>query len=102
MEDSECWRAMGCIEAGQSITDVALFFAVHDSVISRLRTTPNHANSCPNVRSRSTIVTNPAEDRYIAILAKRNHRVTFTRVTSMVTIPLVRRYLQLLYAEDYI
>ncbi|GFV72856.1 uncharacterized protein TNCV_1325671 [Trichonephila clavipes] len=29
-------RAVGRIEAGQSITDVALFFGVHHSVISRL------------------------------------------------------------------
>ncbi|GFY30233.1 uncharacterized protein TNCV_3091401 [Trichonephila clavipes] len=36
MEDSERWCAVGRIEAGQSITDVALFFGVHHSVISRL------------------------------------------------------------------
>ncbi|GFU55332.1 uncharacterized protein TNCV_1645971 [Trichonephila clavipes] len=35
-EDSERWRAVGRIEAGQSITDAALFFSVHHSVISRL------------------------------------------------------------------
>ncbi|GFU62351.1 uncharacterized protein TNCV_2653261 [Trichonephila clavipes] len=32
----ERWRAVGRIEAGQSSTDVALFFGVHHSVISRL------------------------------------------------------------------
>ncbi|GFW44327.1 HTH_Tnp_Tc3_2 domain-containing protein [Trichonephila clavipes] len=31
-------------------------------------------------------VTNPAEDRYIAIVAKRNRRATSTRVTSVVTV----------------
>ncbi|GFW50926.1 transposable element Tcb1 transposase [Trichonephila clavipes] len=36
IKDSERWRAVGRIEAGQSITDVALFFGVHHSVISRL------------------------------------------------------------------
>ena len=36
MEDSEFWCAVGCIEAGQSITDVAVLFAFHHSVISRL------------------------------------------------------------------
>ncbi|GFW86312.1 uncharacterized protein TNCV_4330961 [Trichonephila clavipes] len=36
MEDSERWRAVGRLEAGQSITDVALFFGVRHSVISRL------------------------------------------------------------------
>ncbi|GFX28562.1 HTH_Tnp_Tc3_2 domain-containing protein [Trichonephila clavipes] len=30
-------------------------------------------------------VTTPAEDRYIAIVAKRNRRATSTRVTSLVT-----------------
>ena len=103
MEDSEQWHAVGRIEAEQSITDVALFFSIHHFVISCLwkqfQTTQTVAQrpvaSCPRV-------TTSVEDRYIAILAKRNHRVTFTRVTSMVTIPLVRRYLQLLYAEDYI
>ncbi|GBN49580.1 hypothetical protein AVEN_50964-1 [Araneus ventricosus] len=30
-------------------------------------------------------VTTPAEDRYIAVVAKRNQRSTSTRVTSMVT-----------------
>ena len=30
------WRAVGRIKAGQSITDVALFFGIHHSVISHL------------------------------------------------------------------
>ncbi|GFX88634.1 hypothetical protein TNCV_2660451 [Trichonephila clavipes] len=36
MEGSERYRAVGRIEAGQTITDVALFFDIHHSVISRL------------------------------------------------------------------
>ena len=36
MEYSKRWRAVERIEAGQSITDVSLFFGVHHSVISRL------------------------------------------------------------------
>ena len=36
IEDSDRWRAVGRIEAGQWITDVALFFGVHHSVLSRL------------------------------------------------------------------
>ena len=35
LEDSEIWHAVGRIEAGHLITDVALFFGVHHSVISR-------------------------------------------------------------------
>ena len=36
MEDFECWRTVGGIEAGQLITDVALFYDIHHSVISHL------------------------------------------------------------------
>ena len=36
IKDSERWSVVEGIEAGQSKTDVALFFAVHHSVISRL------------------------------------------------------------------
>ncbi|GFX21924.1 transposable element Tcb2 transposase [Trichonephila clavipes] len=84
MEESDCWRAVGRIEAGQSITYVALFFGVHHSVISRLwkqfQTTQTVVRGPVGGRPR---VTTPTEDRYIAIVAKRNHRATSTRVTSM-------------------
>ncbi|GFX48901.1 transposable element Tcb2 transposase [Trichonephila clavipes] len=86
MENSEHWRAVGRIEAGHSIPDVALFFGVHHSAISRLwkqfETTQTivrrHVGSRPRVRTS-------VEDRYIAIVAKRNRRATSTRGTSMVT-----------------
>ncbi|GFY06196.1 HTH_Tnp_Tc3_2 domain-containing protein [Trichonephila clavipes] len=86
MEDSESWRAVGRFGAGQSITNVALFFGVHHSVISRLwkqfqtkqRVVRRPVGGHPRVTIR-------VEDRYIAIVAKRNRRVTSTRVTSMVT-----------------
>ncbi|KFM71642.1 hypothetical protein X975_07595, partial [Stegodyphus mimosarum] len=85
MEDSERWRAVGCIEKGQSITDVALFFGVHHSATSRLwkqfQTTQTVVRRLVAGRPR---VTTPAEDRYIATADKRNRRATFTRVTSMV------------------
>ncbi|GFU71591.1 HTH_Tnp_Tc3_2 domain-containing protein [Trichonephila clavipes] len=75
------------IEAGQSITDVALFFGVHHSVISRLwkqfQTTQTVVQRPVGGPPR---VTTPTEDRYIAIVAKRNRRATSTRVTSMVTV----------------
>ncbi|GFX53308.1 transposable element Tcb2 transposase [Trichonephila clavipes] len=87
--DSERWRAVGRIEAGQSITDVALFFGIHHSVISRLwkqfQTTQTVVRRPVGGRPR---VTTPAKDRYIAIVDKRNRRATSTRVTSMVTAPI--------------
>ncbi|GFW58095.1 HTH_Tnp_Tc3_2 domain-containing protein [Trichonephila clavipes] len=86
MEDSERWRAVGRIEAEQSITDVALFFGVHHSVIPRLwkqfQTTQTVLRRSVGGRPK---VTASAEDRYIAIVAKRNRRATSTRGTSMVT-----------------
>ncbi|GFT66407.1 transposable element Tcb1 transposase [Trichonephila clavipes] len=86
MEDSERWRVVGRVEAGQSITDVALFFGVHHSVISCLWKqfqTPHTVIRRPvGGRQRATT---PAEDRYIAIVAKRNRRATSTRVAYMVT-----------------
>ncbi|GFV13920.1 transposable element Tcb1 transposase [Trichonephila clavipes] len=50
-----------------------------------METIPNHTDSCQKARRRSLKGYNPAEGRYIAIVAKRNHRATSTRVTSMVT-----------------
>ncbi|GFW51908.1 transposable element Tcb1 transposase [Trichonephila clavipes] len=76
---------MGHNEAGQSITDVALFFGVHQSNFTFMETIPNHTDNCPNARRRSPKGYNPTEYRYIAIVAKRNRRATSTRVTSMVT-----------------
>ncbi len=82
---------MGRIKAGQSITDVALVFSVHHSVISRLwkqlQTTQTVVRRPVAGRSR---VTTFAEDRYIAIVAKQNRGATFTRVTSMVTESIVK------------
>ena len=87
MEDSELWRAVERIEAGQSITDIALFFGVHHSLISRLwkqlQTTQTVVRRLVAGRPRDTT---PADDRYIAILAKWNRRATSTRMTSMATV----------------
>ncbi|GFV46988.1 transposable element Tcb1 transposase [Trichonephila clavipes] len=90
MEASECWRVAGCIEAGQSITDVALFFGVHHSVISRLRKQFQTTQAVVRrpVGSRPKVTTS-AEDRYIDNVAKRNRRATSTRVTSMFTASIV-------------
>ncbi|GFX72384.1 transposable element Tcb2 transposase [Trichonephila clavipes] len=86
MEDSERWRALERIEAGQSITDVALFFGVHHSVISNLwkqfQITQTVVRKPVGDHPR---VTTSTEYRYISIVAKRNRRATSTRVTSTVT-----------------
>ncbi|GBM06114.1 hypothetical protein AVEN_241932-1 [Araneus ventricosus] len=85
MEHSERWRCAGRIETEQSITDVALFFGVHHSVISRLwkqfQTSQTFVRRPIAGRPR---VTNHAEDRNTAVVAKRNQRSISTHVTSMV------------------
>ena len=86
MENSEHLRAVGRIEARQSITHVSIFFGAHQSVISRLwkqfQTTQVVVQRPVAGRPR---VTTPAKDRYIAILAKQNRQAILTRVTHMVT-----------------
>ncbi|GFX48014.1 uncharacterized protein TNCV_4113491 [Trichonephila clavipes] len=52
MEDSERWRAVGRIEAEQSIPDVALFFGVHHSVILPLWKQFQTTHSFPKARRR--------------------------------------------------
>ncbi|GFT37371.1 uncharacterized protein TNCV_4285191 [Trichonephila clavipes] len=98
MEDSERWRAVGRIEGGQSIPDIALFLGVHHSVTSRLwkpfQTTQTVVRRPVGDRPW---VTTPAEDRYIAIVAKRSRRVTSHVCHLWLQCPLVRIYLQLLY-----
>ncbi|GFV44535.1 HTH_Tnp_Tc3_2 domain-containing protein [Trichonephila clavipes] len=46
---------------------------------------PNSTDSCSKARRWSPKGYNPAEDRYIAIVDKRNRRATSTRRASMVT-----------------
>ena len=80
---------MGRIEVGQSITDVVLFFGVHHSVISCLW--KQYQTTQTVVRrpvAGRLMVTIPAEDRFTAILTKRNRKATSIRVTSMVTAPI--------------
>ena len=86
MEDSESWRAMGRIEAGRSITDVAHFFGVHHFVISHLwKQFQNTQTVVRRPVAGRPRVTTPTKDRCIAILAKRNRRATSTRMASIVT-----------------
>ncbi|GFX94600.1 HTH_Tnp_Tc3_2 domain-containing protein [Trichonephila clavipes] len=91
IEDSEHWCAVGQIETGQSITDVALFFDVHYSVISRLwkqfQTTQAVVRRAVGDRPR---ITTPTKDRYIAMVAKRNNRTTSPRETSMLSVSICK------------
>ncbi|GFX03337.1 HTH_Tnp_Tc3_2 domain-containing protein [Trichonephila clavipes] len=50
-----------------------------------METIPNHTDSCPKAVGGCPRVTTPAEDRYIAIVAKWNRKATSIHVISMVT-----------------
>ena len=76
-------------EAGQSITDVALFSGIYHSVISGLW----KQFQITKIVVRRPIaghprVTAPTVNRYIAILAKQNCRAMFTHMITMVTAPI--------------
>ncbi|GFV33873.1 transposable element Tcb2 transposase [Trichonephila clavipes] len=76
-------RIIGKIEEGRKITDVAREFDIAHSVVSRLwksfKTTGmcNRRHGGGRVRSMT-----PAEDRYIALSAKRNRRTTAQQVAN--------------------
>ncbi|GFV05569.1 transposable element Tcb1 transposase [Trichonephila clavipes] len=86
MEDSERWRAVGRIEA--EVDHRCCPFLPRSSFcnFTFMETIPNHTDSCLKAHrwSLTQELQPPAEDRYIAIVGKRNRRAT-TRVTSMVT-----------------
>ncbi|GIY31221.1 transposable element Tcb1 transposase [Caerostris darwini] len=74
MVDTECWNAVGGTEARQSIANVGLFFVVHHSVISRLW----KQFLTSQIVVRRPVAGHPrgssVENRYIAVVAKRNRR----------------------------
>ncbi|GFV65678.1 transposable element Tcb2 transposase [Trichonephila clavipes] len=76
-------RIIGKIEEGRKITDVAREFDIAHSVVSRLwksfKTTGMYSRRHERGRVRSTT---PAEDRYIALSAKRNRRTTAQQVAN--------------------
>lgn len=101
-EDSEIWRASRRMDAGQSIADVALFFFVHYSVISRLwkQFLSSQTIVWRHVTGRQSVTTS-ADNRYIAVAAKQNRRATSTCVTSMVAASICKTISSLLYAKCY-
>lgn len=73
------------IVAGKSVTDVALFFGVHNSAISRLwKLFQTSQTVVRRYLAGRPMVAIPAENRYITVVAKQNRRSTPTRVASMI------------------
>ncbi|GFX22605.1 HTH_Tnp_Tc3_2 domain-containing protein [Trichonephila clavipes] len=83
MEDSERWGAL----KQDSRSQVCCSFLRRSSFcnFTFMETIPNHTDIVRRPVGGRPRVTTPAEDQYIAIVAKRNRRATSTRVTSMVT-----------------
>jgi transposase len=78
------------LQTGQSQTEVARQFNVHQSTISRLWQRLNQTGSAQDrPRSRRPRITTPAQDRYIRVFHLRNRTVTATATAA--GIPSLRR-----------
>ncbi|GFY21251.1 transposable element Tcb2 transposase [Trichonephila clavipes] len=70
-------RIIGKIEEGRKITDVAREFNIANSVVSRLWKSFKTTGMCSRRHGGGSVrSTTPAEDRYIALSAKRNRHTT--------------------------
>ncbi|GFX12328.1 transposable element Tc1 transposase [Trichonephila clavipes] len=70
-------RIIGKLEEGRSVTSVAAEFGIAHSIVSRLWSQfQNYRNSYPGFSSGRPRGTTLADDRYIAIQARRNRRQT--------------------------
>ncbi|GFV92108.1 HTH_Tnp_Tc3_2 domain-containing protein [Trichonephila clavipes] len=86
MEDSERWRAVGRIEAGQSIIDVAFRRSLFCN-FTFTETIPNHTGSCPKARrwSPKGYILH-GRSIYCYCSQEESQRATSTRVTCMVIV----------------
>ncbi|KAF8792415.1 Dihydropyrimidine dehydrogenase [NADP(+)] like protein [Argiope bruennichi] len=75
----ECYdrgRAVGRLEAGQSVSTVAAAMGVSKSIISRLKKASEDGNALQNHAGGRGRNTTPLGDRYIALVAKKNRNLT--------------------------
>ncbi|GFU74360.1 transposable element Tcb2 transposase [Trichonephila clavipes] len=76
-------QIIGKIEEGRKITDVAREFDIAHSVVSRLWKSFKTTGMCSRWHGGGRVrSTTPAEDRYIALSAKRNRRTTAQQVAN--------------------
>ncbi|KAF8785640.1 hypothetical protein HNY73_011155 [Argiope bruennichi] len=69
-------RAVGQLEVSQSVTTAAAAMAVSKSIISRLKKAVEGGNALQKHAGDRGRNTTPLEDRYIALVAKRNRNLT--------------------------
>lgn len=75
-------RAVGRLEAGQSVTQVATAMGVSKSVISRLKKAAEGGNALRKHAGGRGKSTTSQEDRYISLIAKRNRHLTPGQIAS--------------------
>ncbi|KAF8794782.1 hypothetical protein HNY73_002717 [Argiope bruennichi] len=69
-------RAVGRLEAGQSVTTVAAAMGVSMNIISRLKKAAEGGNALKRHDKGRGRNTTPLEDRYVALVAKGNRNLT--------------------------
>lgn len=75
-------RAVGRLEAGQSVTTVARVMGVAKSVISRLKKAAEGGNAMRKHAGGRGRNTTPQEDRYVSLVAKRNRHLTPSQIAA--------------------
>ncbi|KAF8785899.1 hypothetical protein HNY73_011391 [Argiope bruennichi] len=72
----DCGRAIGRLEAGQSVTTVAAAMGVSKSVASRIKKAAEGRNALQKHAGGRGGNTTLLEDRYVALMSKRNRNLT--------------------------
>ncbi|GFY19053.1 cubilin [Trichonephila clavipes] len=77
LDDFLCGRIIGRLESGRKPLEVSEDFGITQSVISRLwRRFRDDGNVSRCYSTGHSQVTTPNEERYLAVIAKRNRRST--------------------------
>ncbi|XP_055927987.1 uncharacterized protein LOC129959189 [Argiope bruennichi] len=75
-------RIVGRLEAGQCVTIVAAAMDVSKSVISRLKKASKGGNALQKHAGGRGRNTTPLEDRYVALVVKRNRNLTSGQIAA--------------------
>lgn len=82
LSDYDRGRAVGRLEAGQSVTTVATAMEVSKSVISRLNKAAEGGNALRKHAGGRGRNTTPQEDRFVSLVAKRNRNATPSQIAA--------------------
>ncbi|GFW58672.1 hypothetical protein TNCV_378551 [Trichonephila clavipes] len=82
LSDYDCGRAVGRLEAGQSVTTLAAAMGVSKSVIWRFKKVVEGGNALRNHAEGQGRNTIPVEDYYVVLVVKRNRNFTPGRIAA--------------------